>query len=138
MPAMVGELTVLQFLLNTTSYNIKVRLSKNPLPEDLNSIVLTDLTEADFSGYAPIVNPEFAAPAYNEANYAEAVSVPLIWTVGPAPTPQELTSVYITEAEAAGPDKLLYVHPLPNGSLMHAEGQQFVKQLRILVANLPV
>lgn len=135
---MIGSLTVLQFLLNTTSFNLKVRLAKSILPADQAAIVLADLTEADFSGYAPIVNPTMSAPVINTSDYAESVSEPLIWTVGPAPTPQTVTALYVTEAEVAGPDKLLFIQPLPAGITLSLEGQQFMKQLRIMVANLPV
>jgi len=135
---MVGTLTVLQYLLGAANVHLKARLAKNPLPEEPNSLALTDLTECDFPGYAPVVDPVFSAPVINELNYAEAVSTPIIWTAGTIVTPQPITAIYITSNVDGGPDNLLAVQPVATGVTIDEDGQEFVRQVRLMVTDLAV
>lgn len=136
MVPMVGNLTVLQFLLNSSEVHLKVKLAKNQLAVEPSRLTLADLTEADFAGYAAVLDPIFSAPEFNEQTYAEAVSQPIVWTVGAIVEPQQITAVYVTAQQGAGAEQLLWVQVLAGQDVMTGEGQVFAKQIRLMAANL--
>lgn len=132
---MVGEQTVLQYLLNSSTKHLKVRLSKNPLPALLTGVVLTDLVECDFDGYASILDPPFDLITDTDTGIAEGLSFPLVWTAGLAITPQMITGMYTTLQDGSGPELLFDVQRVGLGYLMNTPGQTFGRKLRMLVAN---
>lgn len=135
MVPMVGEQTVLQYLLNSDTRHLKVKLAKNPLPPILETLTLADLTECDFVGYGAIVDPVFSSPVINDAGHAEAICGPLAFVAGAGVVPQNVYAMFITIHDGILPEGLVWVERLPMPVTMDTPGQAIIKKIRMMVAD---
>lgn len=92
-----AERRILHELLNSTDLDPTVRLFKNDPAAADAAIVLTDLEEADFDGYAALTAVAWDAVATNGSGQAETISEVLSWerTAG-AGGSQTVYGIYIT------------------------------------------
>lgn len=132
---MVGGVTVLQYLLNSTSRHLHVRLAKNTLAAEVETLVLADFVQCDFAGYSEIVDPVFSPIALSDEGLAEGVAGPLVWTGGAGVVAQPITALYGIIKETGKPDGLFFVQRVVPVVSMAYAGQQFAKMLRILCSN---
>lgn len=110
-----------------------IRLSKvNPSPADAD-LVLSDLTEADFSGYAAkaLNGVSFPTPTLNVSDEGESDSPNITWTAGSgSPLPQTCYMVYITLI-IGGVEYLYGVGRFSPGKTVTAGGDTIVVKLNL-------
>lgn len=134
MPA--TELSTLVAWLNDPTRTIVAHLAKNFIPQDVESIQLTDLVECDFPGYAPIRIDDWAGVDFDEDTYAEAVSGELEWVASDAiVNPQAINVAYLT-IQDGGPLHLFWPIPLPVSRTLAKEGDGFVFSFNVSSSNL--
>lgn len=101
-----GANGILRCLFAKTISVAKIKLAKNnPAIADAD-LVLGDLTEADFSGYADvdIATPAWPAPATNLANEAESDGPTITFTAtAGTPLPQTCYLVYVEVSDGVAP-----------------------------------
>ncbi len=131
-----GESANIEALLANPAVSILARLAKSAMPLDTAPLLLTDLVEADFPGYAAVPITTGEEIFLNEQNYAEVITNTPQWTAGAIVSPQEVTAVYLTMSVSGGPQKLWCVEVLPRPFRFEEEGQVFAREIRILSASL--
>lgn len=97
-----AQLNILRFHLESTVFNMRIRLCQNnPSPADAD-IGLADLTECTFGGYAEKVTTAFPTPTTNGSNEAESDSATLTWTAVTPSGAQTAYGMYAVFVNAAG------------------------------------
>lgn len=131
-----GEAANIGALLANPAVSSLARLAKSAMPLDTGEMVLADITEADFPGYAPVPISAAEEIFINEQNYAEVITNTPQWIAGAIVTPQSITAVYLTISISGGPQKLWNVEVLPRPFLFELPDQLFEREIRILSAQL--
>lgn len=122
--------------LENPTLQIVARLGINPIPLGEAPLALSDMVEASFPGYAPIVNPTWDLMEGFDLYFAEALSQILSFEAGLMVTPQVITSVYLTQQKGTDPVQFFMAFPLPSSIVFDTAGQQYQKQVRVQSANL--
>lgn len=118
---------VLDALMGVGRNQISIKLCKNnPAPADAD-VVLADLTQCDFDGYAALV-PVWGAPALDGGNVAWSETGVLEWTAGVGLAgPQTIYGVYATIVDPLGGlvVRMLWFDRLVATVTLAAPGQKF-------------
>ncbi len=120
-----GTLAILDKLLQDSDFDAKVRVAKNnPSTADAD-LVLADLTEADFGGYAAQATAGlFPSSALNGASEAESDSPTLEFTATGAGLPQTCYLGYIDFKDQADTRRLLAVGRFPTAQTVTVSGDK--------------
>lgn len=110
---------------------VRIRASKSPINQLVDTLIPADIIECDFPGYAPIENPTWTPELIDDESYAEAYSQDLTFEAGAIETPQSITALYMTVQPDGGAETIRQVWVLPAFILMGIEGQRFTKRVRM-------
>lgn len=134
---LVGESLNLFNKLNDPNAKIVAHLCKNPIAEDVDKIALSDLVEADFVGYAPVLLNDWFFLNTGDLALGEAVSQQMEFVAGDLIDAQVVYGEYLTISLASGPHYLLKFNRFDNPIIVDVEGMIIHRQVRIVSADLP-
>lgn len=126
---LTGELANLMVLLDDPANVIVAHLAKNNISPFADSVVLTDLVECDFPGYAgvPIVG---TIPLVSDSErYGSAISQPVAFIADGLIAPQPASAVYVTIASHGQPPTLLMLDIFPLPITFKENGESFVYEV---------
>lgn len=112
-------------LLNDPTKQIVAHLGQNSILDDLPTLLLADIVECNFPGYAPISDLEWLADPESVEDCARADTQTLEFVAGNIVTPQLATFVYLTQQEGSDPPKLMRYWPIPEGFLFNSAGDKY-------------
>jgi hypothetical protein len=110
-PTPGGQLADVFEGLSDPLFTIVARLAKGPRGAPDATVVLADLVEADFVGYAPITLTADLENAWEEDGYGELSPQLLQFNVGAIEAAQQLTHLYFTKTYDGGDPSLVSVIP---------------------------
>ncbi|MBV9075160.1 MAG: hypothetical protein JOZ10_16160 [Acidobacteria bacterium] len=127
----VGRRALLDYLCSDPGLAITFHLFKNnPVPADAD-LLLTDLTEADFAGYAAITGVVFPGAVINGDLHGETLSPTQTWTTTGAGLPQTIYGAYVTVTISGAP-KLLFVRRFATPQVLSLPGETVNKKFDFL------
>lgn len=96
-PTPGGVCDRLNTMLSDPLFSIVARLAKAPSAANVDGVLLSELVECDFPGYAAVpLTPKIDDPV-DEAHYGEIDSQRITFTVGAITVPQVITHLYVTK-----------------------------------------
>lgn len=128
-----GKLAILrQMLQQLTGYNT-FHLAKSLPSPDPADLVIGDMDEADFDGYASQSSIVFSDPIINGDNRGEIESATITWTAGAGISgPQTIYGMYVT-CNTPGSIEMLWLWiPFTATITLTAPGQLVEKKLKVL------
>lgn len=129
---LTDESLALSETLNDPTLTIVAHLGKTTIDLDAGTpVLLNQIVECDFPGYAPIVDPAFDVFQHAEAVHGEAVSDPLRWTAGAIVTAQAANCLFLTMQRGADAPKLFQVFPLATPWNFDLLGRSYAAQVRL-------
>lgn len=127
-----GESLNLSNTLADPTLTIVAHLGKTTIDLDAGApILLNQLVESDFPGYAPIVDPSFDVFQSDDENHGEAVSDPLRFTAGALTVPQAANVMYLTIQRGNDPAYLWQCFPLAQAWNFDVQGRSYAAQVRL-------
>lgn len=109
--------------VETSTAVMLVHLSKAPIADIKDGVLLSEITEADFVGYAPVV-PMFEPCDVDDDDYGEIASQEVLFEVGLVETPQLIYFAYLTsQLEEDDAPSILGVYEFPEPVRACDEGQ---------------
>lgn len=134
-----GKLEMLRAItLNLPTELIRIRLYKalgGGFTGDNAGVVLTDLTECDFPGYAAKDPSSFTGLSINGANEGEIDSGLLTWTRSSTGSPQTVLGLYVT-FKCPAVNVLLFMHHFAASITLDTAGQTVEKYVNLFDDNL--
>jgi hypothetical protein len=124
-----GELANLMALLDDPANVILAHLAQNNISPLVDSVQLTDFTECNFAGYAPIRVVNTIPFESDTEIYGDAISQPLLWTPSGIAAPQMISAVYVTIARSGGPAELIMVDIFSSAVVISTDAQSFAYEL---------
>lgn len=124
------SLNLSNFLTDPT-VTIVAHLAKSTIANDGTPVTLGSLTECDFPGYAPIVNPNFNVFQHTDPLQGEAVSDPLRFTAAGLTVPQIANALYLTIQKGTDPMKFWQIFPLLNPWDFDIDGRSYAYAARL-------
>lgn len=122
--------TLLAFLTDP-AITIVARLAQNTINPESESLQLSDFTQCDFPGYAPVTNFDWDATTLDDAEQGEALSAVISFTAGAIVTPQPITAFYVEITYPGQEPVLLQAEVFDTPEAVEAEGDTFTRQVRI-------
>lgn len=116
---------------------IVAHLGKNPIAKDVAQILLTDLVECDFPGYAPVPIKDWEIVEEEGDDYAEALSPEIYFQAATIVTAQQIFSTYLTISEGSNPPVLFQANLLDQPVTIDTEDQAYGINVRFSNAELP-
>jgi len=135
-----GKLALINGIFRRSEFVPKLHLYKTlggGFTGDNSGVVLANLTEADFPGYAFVALDTFlaTAPTINGANEGEVDSPLVTWTRSSTGSPQTVLGLHITLL-IAGATKLVFMHHFATSITLDTAGQVVEKYVNIFDDNL--
>jgi hypothetical protein len=103
--------------------SIIVHLSKTPIDDTADSLLLSAITEADFVGYQA-VEMELEPCAVDNDEYAEVASQEIIFEVGEVVTHQVVYYAYATSTPPGGIPNIIGLYEFPEPLLVDTPGME--------------
>lgn len=128
----VGKKLALRHLFwNYTSLgSMKLKLAKDIAAVDDDDVVLGDIDECDFDGYAAVSDPGFEDPTIDGSDRGDMLSDLFTWTAGAGiAAPQTIVGMYITEV-LDGNETLLWFKRLASTVTLANPDEVFERKLR--------
>lgn len=97
LPTPGGQLEAVSTALADPLFVIVARLAKGPTANQDDPIVLADLIEADFPGYAPVTLTADLSDPVDLDGFGEMTPQQIDFTVGAIVTSQRITHIYYTK-----------------------------------------
>lgn len=110
------------------------RLAKNDDWTDDAALLLADLDEADFDGYAAIAIAN-NAPFINGSGVGELDGLTLTWTAGSGITSQVLYGIYVTYTGYDGNPKLFFAAKFDTPTTLSIPSQKLKKRVNFFVED---
>lgn len=126
--------TLLDYLTRP-DVSIVGRLAKNAIPEDADALQLADLVEADFAGYTPATEFDWAGVGEEDPMIGHVLSAEIHFVCGPIAEPQLCTAFYLTLREGNNAPVLFQAEVFDVPFAFDAPGQTFKRQVRIMAAG---
>lgn len=124
---MVGEANAksVEFVeaLEASLKTIVVHLSKAPIDPNVDTLLLSAITEANFFGYEP-VTLEFEPCEVPDDEWAEIASQEPIFEADEITTQQVIYFAYVTCTPVGGITDLVQIYEFPEPVLVNTQGQQ--------------
>lgn len=117
--------------------SLKIKLAKNNPAHADTAVVLADLTECDFPGYADFgtVGNLPSPPTLNGSNEAESDSPTLTWTRSSTGTAQTAYGLYITFTDSVSGARLFAWSRFGTPIVVTAGGDVIVKKVNLYAWN---
>lgn len=127
-----GKLTLLSQMVQQMSGYNTFRLAKSLPSPDPADLVLSDMDEADFDGYAAQNSIAFSNPILNGDNRGESESITITWTAGAGISgAQTIYGMYVTCNTIGVVERLWLWIPFTATITLSAPGQQVQKKLKL-------
>ena len=136
-PTPGGQLEALVLRLADPTVQIVARLAKAPIGVPEAQVVLADLVEADFPGYAAVPLVANLDDAIDEETYGELSPQVVGFDVGAIVTPQRLSHLYVTAKKGDGPVSLLTVISFTNPVNVWLAGQRLEFEIGLAAIETP-
>jgi hypothetical protein len=117
-PTPGGQLADIYEGMTDPLLSMVARLAKGPIGQPNQTIVLADLVEADFPGYAAVPLVADLENAFETDGYGELSPQRVIFNVGTLVTPQQLTHIYVTKTYDGGGLSLVMAVPFTTPILL--------------------
>lgn len=124
--------------LREPSRVILARLHKNTINPLADLIVLGDLVECDFAGYAPVRLTNWTEEEPLDDDYAEVFSDDIVIAAAAGVEPQTIGGWYLTVEGDGNALSLMQTFPLEAPFVIELEGQEIGKRFRIFSNNVAV
>lgn len=132
-----GKLLLLDLMLHGQDGVFKVHLDKNAAPPaEARTVVLGDMVEATFAGYAALDFSTMGAPAINGANEGESDGPTFTWTEAGGPVTQTCKALYITALDHLGVRKLVFYALFAHPESVAVNGDTIEKIVNLFTDNL--
>lgn len=130
-----GAIDLLAMVLSDPDLAATIRLAQNnPSTADAD-LILSDLTECDFDGYAPFLASALPAPTLNASDQAESDSDTLEVTAGAGVVEQTAYLVYVTYSIPLGGESLLGVQRFFSGRTVVNPGDKIRFKVKFFAFN---
>lgn len=126
-----AEGLALDDFVNDADVAIVMHLAQNVFPLEVDSIQLSDFTECDFPGYAPVQLTEWDSLPTADELKGETLSEYAEFIRGKGNGSQQITAVYVTKQIGDNPPELLWPEYLDIPLLVSQEGQIYRKRFRL-------
>lgn len=110
-PTPGGPLAEIYEGLSDPDFVMVARLAKGPIGQPDATVLLADLVEADFPGYAPVTLMADLEEAWEEEGYGELSPQIVQFTSGTLLAPQAITHLYVTKTYAGEDASLVMAIP---------------------------
>lgn len=128
---LTGQSLELNTLLTDPGTEIVAHLSKHPISLDGGALLIGDITECDFPGYAAQLLAEFTMMDADSDDHAEALSDPITFKADVIVTPQDAYALYLTLKLGAGEAVIWRVFPLGVPFTFDVKDRQLTKVVRL-------
>ena len=130
-PTPGGQLADLKTMFDDPLFAMVAHLGTAPNYGSLDALALSDITEANFPGYAALpINPTIEQ-AVDEVGYADMDAFPVEWVAGAIVTPQTITCIYVTKAYNNDHRTLASIVFFPHPIQITAAGQIIEQEIHV-------
>lgn len=109
--------------IEDSANTILVHLSKTPIDDTADSLLLSAITEADYVGYQP-VEMELEPCAVDDDAFAEVASQEIVFEVGEVETHQLVYFAYVTSTPPDGIPNIIGLYEFPEPLLVDTPGME--------------
>lgn len=131
-----GSIKLLNKIIADTDFDLQVRVAQNNPGTADADLVLADLTEADFAGYAAqAASGIFPGAALNGSDEAESDSPTIQYTEAGGPETQTCYLAYIDFKDVSDTRRLLAVARFPSPQVVNIDGDMIQFTLNLFAWN---
>lgn len=132
-----GEIAILGQVLRSVDIDAQIGLFTNIITI-VEGTALTDLVEADFSGYVRIVSADLTwpGPTTNMDSEAESDGPTITFEAdGDPEEPIDVNGIFVTIKDEVGGEKLFMAYSFPDPVTIAADGDQVQKKINWFCTN---